>query len=69
MDELAAAAGRDPAAIGRAGWLSLSEPWDEVRRNATARRDLGMDYLICSWPSEGRHRVEEFWTKLAPELT
>jgi alkanesulfonate monooxygenase SsuD/methylene tetrahydromethanopterin reductase-like flavin-dependent oxidoreductase (luciferase family) len=68
VDDLATAAGRDPAAIGRAASLSLSEPWDEVRRNAEARRNLGIDYLVCSWPSEGRRRVEEFWTKVAPDL-
>jgi F420-dependent oxidoreductase-like protein len=68
VDELAAAAGRDPASIGRAAWLSLSEPLDQVRRNAETRRDLGMDYLVCSWPGEGRGRVEEFWTKVAPEF-
>lgn len=68
VDDLARAAGRDPAAIGRAASLSLSEPWDEVRRNAAARRDLGFDYLVCSWPSEGRGRVEEFWTKITPEF-
>ena len=68
VDDLARAAGRDPAAIGRAASLSLSEPWDEVRRNAAARRDLGFDYLVCSWPSEGRGRVQEFWTKITPEF-
>jgi alkanesulfonate monooxygenase SsuD/methylene tetrahydromethanopterin reductase-like flavin-dependent oxidoreductase (luciferase family) len=68
VDDLATAAGRDPAAIGRAASLSLSEPWDEVRRNAEAQRNLGIDYLVCSWPSEGRRRVEEFWTKVAPDL-
>jgi alkanesulfonate monooxygenase SsuD/methylene tetrahydromethanopterin reductase-like flavin-dependent oxidoreductase (luciferase family) len=68
VDDLATAAGRDPTAIGRAASLSLSEPWDEVRRNAEARRSLGIDYLVCSWPSEGRRRVEEFWTKVAPDL-
>ena len=68
VDRLAEQAGRDPSVIGRAASLSLSEPWDEVRRNAQARRDLGLDYLVCSWPSEGRARVEEFWTTIAPEL-
>jgi alkanesulfonate monooxygenase SsuD/methylene tetrahydromethanopterin reductase-like flavin-dependent oxidoreductase (luciferase family) len=68
VDDLATAAGRDPAAIGRAASLSLSEPWDEIRRNGEARRNLGIDYLVCSWPSEGRRRVEEFWTKVAPDL-
>jgi hypothetical protein len=46
----------------------LSEPWNEVRQNAERRRDLGMDYLVCSWPSEGRARVEEFWTTIAPDF-
>jgi len=68
VDRLAEQAGRDPASIGRAASLSLSEPLDEVRRNAQARRDLGLDYLVCSWPGQGRRRVEEFWTTIAPEL-
>ncbi|MGH8825806.1 MAG: LLM class flavin-dependent oxidoreductase [Jiangellaceae bacterium] len=68
VDRLAEQAGRDPSAIGRAASLSLSEPWNEVRRNAQARRDLGLDYLVCSWPGQGRRRVEEFWTTIAPEL-
>lgn len=68
VDRLAGQAGRDPASIGRAASLSLSEPLDEVRRSARARRDLGIDYLVCSWPGQGRRRVEEFWTTIAPEL-
>ena len=68
VDRLAGKAGRDPASIGRAASLSLSEPLDEVRRSARARRDLGIDYLVCSWPGQGRRRVEEFWTTIAPEL-
>jgi alkanesulfonate monooxygenase SsuD/methylene tetrahydromethanopterin reductase-like flavin-dependent oxidoreductase (luciferase family) len=68
VDRLAEQAGRDPASIGRAASLSLSEPLNEVRRNTRARRDLGIDYLVCSWPGQGRRRVEEFWTTIAPEL-
>ncbi|HZY29562.1 MAG TPA: LLM class flavin-dependent oxidoreductase [Jiangellaceae bacterium] len=68
VDRLAGQAGRDPASIARAASLSLSEPLDEVRRSARARRDLGIDYLVCSWPGQGRRRVEEFWTTIAPEL-
>ncbi len=68
VDRLAEDAGRDPATIGRATSLSLSEPWDEVRRNAEARRDLRIDYLICSWPREGKARVEEFWTTVAADF-
>lgn len=68
VDRLAEQAGRDPASIGRAASLSLSEPLDEVKRNAQACRDLGLDYVVCSWPGQGRLRVEEFWTTIAPEL-
>jgi F420-dependent oxidoreductase-like protein len=60
LDELAAAAGRDPAAIGRAASLSLSEPLDEVRRAVDAWREAGVDYLVCGWPGEGREQVEAF---------
>lgn len=68
VDELAAAAGRDGEAIGRAASLSLSEPMDEVRRNLEARIELGIDYLICSWPGQGKARVEEFWNDVASEF-
>jgi alkanesulfonate monooxygenase SsuD/methylene tetrahydromethanopterin reductase-like flavin-dependent oxidoreductase (luciferase family) len=68
VDRLAEAAGRDPAAIARASSLSLSEPWDEVTRNAVALRDAGISYLVCGWPGEGRGRVEEFATRVMPEL-
>ena len=68
IDRLAAEAGRDPAAILRSTSLSLSEPWDEVRRNAEAMRDIGLDYLICSWPTEGPERVAEFVDAVMPEL-
>ena len=65
----AEAAGRDPSSITRASNLSLSEPWDEVRANAAAYRGAGVGYLVAGWPSEGDERVEEFATKLMPELT
>lgn len=68
LDELTAEAGRDPAAIGRAASLSLSEPWDEVRANAEGLRAAGVGHLICGWPSEGRARLDEFVTELLPEL-
>jgi F420-dependent oxidoreductase-like protein len=59
LDRLAEDAGRDPAAIGRAASLSLSGPVDEVRRTVDAWRDVGVGYLVCGWPGEGRSRVEE----------
>ena len=64
----AEAAGRDPASITRATDLSLSEPWDDVRRAAERRRSDGIDYLVCGWPSEGWARVEEFAEVVLPEL-
>jgi alkanesulfonate monooxygenase SsuD/methylene tetrahydromethanopterin reductase-like flavin-dependent oxidoreductase (luciferase family) len=68
VDRLAEEAGRDPRTILRASSLSLSEPWDEVTRNAAALREAGIGYLVCGWPGEGRARVEEFATRVMPEL-
>lgn len=67
--EHAEKAGRDPATIGRSTSLSISEPWDEVKATAASLRDAGIDYLIASWPSEGKGRVEEFWAEVVPELS
>jgi len=66
LDALAADCGRDPASITRASSLSLSEPWDEVRRAVAAMADVGVDYLVCGWPSEGGARVEEFAARVMP---
>ncbi len=60
LDQLADEAGRDPAAIGRASSLSLSEPDADVRANIERLADAGFGYLVCGWPSEGRSRVEAF---------
>ena len=68
LDRLAETAGRDPAAIVRASSLSLSETWDEVRANASAMADVGVSYLVCGWPGEGRARVEEFARRVMPDL-
>ena len=64
LDELADAAGRDPAAILRASSVSLSEPDADVRPNIERLRDAGFGYLVCDWPSEGRNRVEAFASKV-----
>ena len=69
VDQLAEEAGRDPAAIRRAGSLSISEPWDEVRRNADAMRAVGVSYLVCSWPGDGEARVGEFAERVMSEFT
>jgi F420-dependent oxidoreductase-like protein len=66
--EHATRAGRDPAGIVRASDLSISEPWDEVRAQAESLRDVGIDYLAVSWPSEGRGRVEEFLDRIGNDL-
>ena len=66
--EHAEKAGRDPASIRRASNLSISEGWDEVRRNADELVEAGWDYLIVSWPGEGQGRVEEFMDKIGREL-
>jgi F420-dependent oxidoreductase-like protein len=69
VDRLAEEAGRSPQAILRASSLSLSEPSDEVARNATALRDAGIGYLVCGWPAEGRAKVEEFASRVMGEFT
>lgn len=68
IDELATAAGRDPASILRAGSLSLSEPFDTLRRYLTKWRDGGWGYLVCGWPEEGAERVEAFAAEVMPEF-
>lgn len=68
LDDLATAAGREPAAIARAASLSLSEPWDQVRATVDTLGDLGVSYLICGWPSEGRARLDEFVDQVLPGL-
>ena len=69
VDEHAEKAGRDPASITRATALSISEPWDQVRAEAEALRDVGVSYLTVSWPGEGQSRVDEFVERVLPGLT
>jgi alkanesulfonate monooxygenase SsuD/methylene tetrahydromethanopterin reductase-like flavin-dependent oxidoreductase (luciferase family) len=69
VDTLAAEAGRDPSSILRAASLSLSEPFDTLRRYITKWIDGGWGYLVCGWPDEGRERVEQFATEVMPEFT
>jgi F420-dependent oxidoreductase-like protein len=68
LDQLAEKAGRDPKTILRSASLSLSRPWDQVRRRAEALRKAGFGYLIAEWPSEGKGRLEEFVAKVMPEV-
>jgi F420-dependent oxidoreductase-like protein len=68
LDGYAADAGRDPADIGRSTSLSISEPWDEVRRRADQLREAGFSSLIVSWPAEGYPRLDQFVERVLPEL-
>ncbi len=68
VDEHARRAGRDPTAILRSSSLSLSRSWDEVRQSAGRMAAAGFGYLVVSWPSEGKRRLEEFVEKVMPEL-
>ena len=68
VSEAATKAGRDPSQIRRSTSISISKPWDEVRDRAHAYRELGLDILIVSWPTEGRERVEDFAENVLPEL-
>ncbi|HWB72887.1 MAG TPA: TIGR03560 family F420-dependent LLM class oxidoreductase [Egibacteraceae bacterium] len=69
VDEHARRAGRDPAAVARATDLSLSEPWDQVRGRLEALERLGFSYVVASWPSEGRDRLEEFVSAVMPAFS
>lgn len=68
VDRAAESVGRDPGEIGRSTNLSISEPWDQVRRQAEALRTAGFDHLIASWPEAGQARVDEFADAVMPEL-
>ncbi len=61
-------AGRDPTEIACSTNLSLSEPWDEVRRRADDLAALGVSHLIASWPGEGWPRIQEFAAEVLPTL-
>ena len=68
LDELCEKAGRDPAHVARSTSLSLSEPWDAVRRQIDDLRQAGFSILIADWPSEGQARVDQFVDQVLPEL-
>lgn len=68
LDDLITRAGRDPRAVLRSASLSISEPWDDIRRRADALRQAGFEYLVLSWPSEGRKKVEDTAARLRSEM-
>jgi F420-dependent oxidoreductase-like protein len=61
-------AGRDPEQIVRSSSLSISEPWDQVRKSYEQHVADRVSYLIVEWPSEGRQRLDEFMEKVLPDL-
>jgi len=67
IDELATAAGRDPAAIMRASSLSLDD-LDTAAKHAGKWRDAGYGYLVCGWPGAGDVQVERFARDVMPEF-
>lgn len=67
VDAAAEDAGRDPAEITRATSLSLSEPWDEIRRTIEGLAGERVEYLTVSWPSEGKARLDEFVENVMPD--
>lgn len=66
LDELAGRAKRDPKSIRRSSSLSLSKSWDRVRRDIESYAELGFEYLVVSYPSEGQARLEEFVGTVMP---
>jgi F420-dependent oxidoreductase-like protein len=68
LDDAATQAGRDPSEIRRATNVSLSGSLDEARRTVERCAELGFDYVIASWPEEGRDRVEAFVAEVVHPL-
>ena len=69
LDRQCEAIGRDPRSIMRASSLSLSpESVDDIPREAERARSLGVQYLICGWPGQGRGRIDEFARRIMPQF-
>jgi alkanesulfonate monooxygenase SsuD/methylene tetrahydromethanopterin reductase-like flavin-dependent oxidoreductase (luciferase family) len=60
ISEHAAAAGRDPSEIMRAGSISLDGDLDDIAREIDAWEAAGFGYLVCGWPGEGHAKIEPF---------
>jgi F420-dependent oxidoreductase-like protein len=70
LDRLCQAIGRDPASILRASTHSLSpESVDEIEPSLQRLQELGVGYVTCGWPGQGRTRIEEFATRIMPRFT
>jgi len=68
LDHLAVQAGRDPASIGRAGSVGLSQPWDAVRFRIEGLAEAGITHINVDWPTEGEERVREFAATVIPDF-
>jgi F420-dependent oxidoreductase-like protein len=68
INELAAEAGRDPKAIGRASSLSLDD-LETARKHAGKWVDADYDYLVCGWPDAGDKQIEEFARTVLPDFS
>jgi alkanesulfonate monooxygenase SsuD/methylene tetrahydromethanopterin reductase-like flavin-dependent oxidoreductase (luciferase family) len=68
FNEHARAAGRDPDKIGRAANLDISVSDDEIIWMADRLRDLGFSDIVVPWPASGERRVEEFASRLLPNV-
>jgi alkanesulfonate monooxygenase SsuD/methylene tetrahydromethanopterin reductase-like flavin-dependent oxidoreductase (luciferase family) len=69
VDRQCQAIGRDPACILRASSLSLSpDSFDEIEPNLHRLQELGVGYVTCGWPDQGRPRIEEFARRIMPRF-
>ena len=68
LDRYAHEAGRDPAAIARAGSIQLAWSDDEIRRTARGFREAGFSHLVCAWNSADLERLDAFGQTVLPEL-
>ena len=60
LDSLATEVGRDPRSITRSSSISISANDNEIRKLIAQYERAGVEYLVCSWPTQGAERVEEF---------
>lgn len=68
IDELATAAGRDPASIMRASTVALDD-LETTRKHVAKWSDAGCAYLVCTWPQAGLRQVEAFARDVMPEFS
>jgi alkanesulfonate monooxygenase SsuD/methylene tetrahydromethanopterin reductase-like flavin-dependent oxidoreductase (luciferase family) len=69
IDRLCEANERDPRSVLRACDLSLSGSLDDCLRKTEQLRELGVGYLTCGWPGQGRQRVEAYVPRLLAEFS